>query len=222
MAVSKRERLILFALALVAGLLITDRMALSPYFEWRTDMIVRRDAERRQLVDDRALLDRERRLRGMLVRMGGANATDTASVEGKVLNLVHDWEQQAGVGIGSFHRVRMVDSREFSTLSFQVSGSGSMLAVAKLLYAIETASIPLRVDDVQLTPKGESGEELTIQMLVSTLYRRNGQQTPGEPAALRVSAPPQLTSVRRTCRAAASSFGSIWSMTAAGPWSVAS
>jgi hypothetical protein len=178
MMMSQRERLILFALALVAGLLVADRLAFSPYMEWRTDMITRRDAERRQLLDDRALLDRERRLRGMLTRMGGANATDTAAVEGKVLNLTHDWAQQAGLGIGSFHRVRLSDSREFSTIAFQVSATGSMAGIAKLLYAVESAPIPLRVEDVQLNPRGDSGEELTIQMLVSTLYRRGGAQQP--------------------------------------------
>lgn len=193
MAMSRRERYILLVLGLVIGIVAADRLALSPYLAWRAERIARRDAGNRGLIEARQVLDREKRLRELLTKMGAAAASDSSTVEGRLLNLLHEWEQQAGVGGASFHRVRLLDRHDYTTMSFQISAGGSMSAVAKLLYAVETASIPLRVDDVQLNPRGDGGDELTIQLMVSTLYRQGGRPAPqpSSPPSLAVPPKPQ-------------------------------
>jgi hypothetical protein len=47
-----------------------------------------------------------------------------------------------------------------------------MPAIAMLVYRVETAPIPLRVDDLHVTPKREGGDELQVQLTVSTLGRK--------------------------------------------------
>jgi hypothetical protein len=46
-----------------------------------------------------------------------------------------------------------------------------MGSLATLLYRVETAPMPLRVDDLEVTPKGKDGEELQMRLTVSTVCR---------------------------------------------------
>ena len=109
----------------------------------------------------------------ILAKMGPSVEFDPSAAEVQFLHLVHDWEQVAGVSNASFHRVRAVEESGFTHLSYHVSAGGNIGAVASLIYAIETAPIPLRIDDLHLLPKKE-GADLQVQMNVSTLCRKGG------------------------------------------------
>lgn len=174
MALSNRERLISLTLLVAGAVFAFDRVALNPYLELRRELAEREQARGAELVEARRVLQAERRLRQVLATIGRSVQPDPSVAEGEFLNLLHDWEQQAGVGKASFHRVRAVERFGFVHMTFHVSATGSMPAVAALLYRVETAEMPLRVDDVQMTPKGDRGADVEIQLSVSTLCRKSG------------------------------------------------
>jgi hypothetical protein len=172
MKLSDRERLIVAGLIVALLAFALDRLVLGPYLDWRGQLTAQAAANNRSLAEAHQMLDRERDLRRLLASMGGTIASDASTAEGQLLQLVHDREQEAGVGNASFSRVRTAEQHGYTCLTFHVSASGPMSAVAMLLYRLEsTPPIPLRIEDVTMAPAHESADEVSVHLNVSTLYR---------------------------------------------------
>lgn len=157
----------------VAGLFVVDSVAVNPYLERRRALAEERVTKSRELAGVRDVLRRERQLRKVLVGLASTKA-DPSEVEGRVLHQLNEWQREAGVGRASFQRVRMVEAYGFTRVTFQASATGTMAAVAALLYRVETSpTVPLRVDQLQISVGKEGGDELQLQFIVSTLCRKD-------------------------------------------------
>ena len=186
MTLSKRERQIAVVVLAAAALFVVDQLLLSPYIERRAELREAADKNAASLADMRKVMREEGKLRGVLVRMGaalgdaagGQQQADASWAEGKILAALQEWERSAGVGKASFNRLRSTEQYGFTRLTFQVSATGRMPAIAALIYKAETATIPLRIDQMQVMLSGESGEELQVQLTVSTLCRTGGAGKP--------------------------------------------
>ena len=184
MAISNREKYFTFALLAACSLFVLDRIAIEPYLE-RRDALGRQGlAAETSLTEARQILRDQRRLRKELAGMDAFFALDPSSAEGRLLQLLQKSEQTSGVGGASFQRVGIVEEHGFTRLTFQATVVGKLSALAGFLYRIETASMPVRVDDVQVAPTKEAGDDLQIHFSVSTLCRakQSPQQHP-EPSS---------------------------------------
>jgi hypothetical protein len=171
MAMTSRERYISLAVLVAAGLFVVDRLILSPYLERRRTLADEMTQRDQSLNEAQQVLGRERQLRLIIKGMGASLRSDSSTVEGQLLHLLYDWQQQAGVAGASFQRVHAIEAHGFTHLKYQISAGGSMPAIAMLVYRVETAPIPLRVDDLHVTPKKEGGDDLQVQLVISTLGR---------------------------------------------------
>jgi hypothetical protein len=165
-----------------AAALVFVWLLLNFYIDQRHALIEERNAKLHSLEDATSLLQREKDLRQLTARMGMSVTSDSSAAEGQLLHLMHDWENRAGAKNASFQRVNTGEEHGFIRLTFQVSAAGNMPAVAGLLYEVETASIPLRVDTMQVHPKTDGDDEVQIRMEISTLCRGNASKT-SEPNA---------------------------------------
>jgi Tfp pilus assembly protein PilO len=184
MAISNREKYFTFALLLACALFVLDRIAIEPYLERRSALVQQRQKAQTSLTDAHQILRDERRLRKELAGMDAFFALDPSSAEGRLLQLLQQSEQTSGVSGASFQRVGIVEEHGFTRLTFQATVIGKMPSLAGFLYRVETASLPVRVDDVQVAPKQEAGDELQIHFSVSTLCRdRQAPRPQPEPAS---------------------------------------
>ena len=166
-----RRALLFSATGLVIGLAL-----LSFYFDQRDSLIAQRQAKFRDLKEATSILQRENELRQLTARMGTSVTSDSSAAEGQLLHLVHDWEQRTGTKNASFQRVGIGKEHGFVLLTFEVSAAGNMPAIAAFLYQIETASIPLRIESVQMHPKNDGNDEVQIHLQISTLCRAAASQ----------------------------------------------
>jgi len=187
MALSSRERYISVAVLALGSLFALDRLGLTPYLERRQALAEQLDLRTQEMNDAQQLLLREQRLRGILSGMGQTLRSDASTVESDLLHLVHQWQEESGVGGASFQRVYTVEEHGFTHLRFQISATGSIAAVAMLIYRVETAPIPLRVDDFHLVPKRDNGEELQVQLSISSLGRKKRVDLPERSVPARVA-----------------------------------
>jgi hypothetical protein len=58
---------------------------------------------------------------------------------------------------------------DFEVIGFHLTGNGSTPAMGRLLKSFETAAIPVRVEEMQLTPLKEGTDNLKIELSLSTL-----------------------------------------------------
>jgi hypothetical protein len=157
--------LILLAATLALGLLV------SSFFDQRQSLVDERAAKLRALDDAHAMLRRQVQLKQFMAGPGALLSDDASTTQQRILHRLRDWEAQTGVTGSAFERVAMTQDHGFTRLTFQISATGRIGAVAGLLYRVESSLVPLRLDSAELRPKGSVGDDLELHMNVSALCR---------------------------------------------------
>ncbi len=181
MVLSKRERYISITVIAAMAALLLNALLLDPYLDWRSSLVAQCKSQAKALDDAKHDLQKEQQLRRTLAGMDESMTSDSSAAEGQLHHLVHDWEQQAAVTNGSFERVRTADEHGFIRLTYHVSAEGNTGALAMLLYRIETAAIPIRIDDIVVSTKADNNDDLKMNLSISSLCR--GQNLPRPTAA---------------------------------------
>lgn len=170
MVVSKRERYIGISAVAAIGLLLLDQFLLSPYTVRREsvakDLEIARSAQSK--ADDAFRMQNRLKKTWADFQQRGLKS-EYSLAEGQALQAILDWAQTANVTLAGVKPERTVTQESFQIISFHVTATGTMNNLSRLLLALETATIPLRVNDLQIAPKKENTDELTLQMSVSTL-----------------------------------------------------
>lgn len=169
-SLSKRERMIAIVVAAAVGLFVFDRFALTPYSEARTQVLDELDRTTKDLANADRLFDQRKSLTKSWTAAGnGGIKANRSLAESQAQQAVLDWARSAGVNVASLKPERDQQQNGLQVISFHVNCTGSMLGLSKLLYSLETAPIPIRLNDLQITPRREGTDDLTLQMGVSTL-----------------------------------------------------
>jgi len=185
---SQRQRVLMIALIGTLVLCAVYPLVLSPFLDMRDQLLLQRDTGNKELAEAHRILALQEELRPLSRSMASSLSGDPSAVESRLLHLLHEWQQRAGVSNASFQRLRSVDSHGFTCLTFSVSASGGMAPIASLLFNIETASVPLRIEDVRLTPKRDGADELQMRLNVSTLCRAGTPNSAGGTAVAKADA----------------------------------
>lgn len=184
MTVSKREKYFTIVLLGACAVFVLDRLAIGPYLDRRDALVLQRQLMQKNIDEAHKVLLDERRLKKELAGMEGFFKLDPSDAEGRLLGMLQESDQSSGVNAASFQRVGIVEEHGFTRLTYQATAVGKMPSIAAFLYRIETAAMPVRVDDVQISPKDDKGEDRQVHFSVSTLCR--GKEAPrprGEPAS---------------------------------------
>jgi hypothetical protein len=180
---SKRERYIAIAAGLVIGALALDWMVVEP-------LLVRRDALDADIANQREDLDRANKLfrtsrdlsRQWAQVAAGQMQHNASEAESQVQNAVREWAQDAGVSLSSVTPARSDKEKDFQKITFRAAASGGMQQVARFVYRVQYADIPVRVTDLTVSSRREGGQndELTLNLGITTIWQppaaREGQQ----------------------------------------------
>jgi hypothetical protein len=179
MALSYRERLIAIGTGLAAVVFFGDRYALTPYLKARDEVAADVRVSGSKLHDATLRVTRARRMDQQLQEMlaSGALKTDQSVAQFQVLDAIGDWAREAGVNLTS--RTPQPETRNDATqiIRLRAAGTCSTAAAARLLWRVETAPIPLKVDELTLTTRKPGSDDLAINLVVSTIWVK-----PGDPA----------------------------------------
>jgi hypothetical protein len=168
---TKREQLLIIGVASAAGLFVLNRYAYEPYIAARDAVDGDRLVAAERLADNSRLFQKERTLRKSWSQMqaGGINSAPSEA-EGKMLHVLRQWATDAGLRNLSLRPERTNKDFGFVKVTVHATGAGSTATLAKLLWSVESAETPVRVDDVQLSPvKGEGVDDVQVTLTVSTL-----------------------------------------------------
>ena len=176
MILTKRERNIAIGVGLAVAIFVLDQYLLAPYFERQKQIGDATSKVTLQLARADKTFNMERRLKRVWTDIiSGGLKTDASEAESQALNAVREWAQDAGVVLTALKPERASQEGKFQVISFHVTATGPMRAISKLTWAMETAPIPVRVNDLQLTPRKEGTDDLQVQMSVSTVSVQPGE-----------------------------------------------
>jgi hypothetical protein len=99
----------------------------------------------------------------------GGLKVDPSLAQSQTYQALVEWARGANVGLPNIKFDRQSQEGSFQVISFSVTATGSMPQVSRLLWALETASIPVRVNEVQITPVKEGTDSLQVRISVSSL-----------------------------------------------------
>ena len=173
MVLSQRERYMAVGMGSVVGLAIIYFVILSPMADWSAGIDTRAEQVQKTQDADKALIEKQNRLAKIydIMQKGGLK-TEVSEAQSQMDRAVYDWAAQSGVSIATASNQgnNSYDSKTgFTQVGYQVTCTGSTVAVAKLLYQIETATIPIRINMVQLRSRKDGVDDLMVELNLSTL-----------------------------------------------------
>src|SRR4051812_8222043 len=135
-----------------------------------------------ELDRDNKLFRNSRELKALWTQLSTGQINRNASeAESQVQNAVREWAQDAGVSLSSVTPARSDKEKDFQKITFRAAASGGMQQIARFLYRIQYADIPVRVTDLTLSSHREGGanDDLTLSLGLTTIYQppaKEGQQ----------------------------------------------
>ncbi len=171
MVISKRERYIAIGAISAVALLALNSLALSPYLQRRDDIATELAAVNQKLDSSDDLFRRQRQLRPVWANIEHSGLQmDTSDAGIQVDQAIDEWVRNSNLVLANFHPdARPTQQGQFQVLSFHITVNGPLNALSHLLWSAETCAIPMRVTDMQISPRHEGTDDLTIQLTVSTI-----------------------------------------------------
>jgi Tfp pilus assembly protein PilO len=183
MGLSKRERIILIATLVCVGLFVVNKFVVEPV-QAKLDEL---ESQRQQLMGDlnegKLLIGNHRRMQGKWKAMLSDGLRNDAEAESRVLGALREWSGVAGLALSSIKPERISSDRGLQEMIFTVAGKGTLDSVARFLWQIETAALPVKIKDMQLGSSSESGDSMSLQLHLSALYlgTQKKQSNSGQP-----------------------------------------
>lgn len=170
MVLSKRERIILIAAIACVGLFVVNKFVVEPIQAKLDEM----EAQRQQLLGDlneaELLIGNHSRMQNKWKAMLSDGLRSDAEAESRVLGALRQWSGDAGLALSSIKPERISSDGGLQEMIFTVAGKGTLDSVARFLWQIETAALPVKIKDMQLGSSSESGDSMSLQLHLSALY----------------------------------------------------
>ena len=147
--------------------------------EWASIQQGQRDVKQ-QLSDAQMVFDSKIRMQKVWNAMLKSGLqTDASLAESQAENAAYRLADKAGVTDISLRAERPSSEGSFEVTGFSIEGIGSMRQISQLVFLLESASIPLRMNDLQITPVPEGIDHLKVHLGFSTLCLLTPDKTAG-------------------------------------------
>ena len=170
MVISKREKYIAIGAGSAVVLLILDSFLFTPFLQRKEQLESNQQIVAQKLTDAANVMSRQRAMKKvwLQIQQGGLKS-DISSAESQAQRATLAWAQNAGIAVDSFKREQPGMQEKFQVVSFGMQGHGSTPSIAKLLWSIETATIPIRINDLRIQARKEGTDDLSVVLSISTL-----------------------------------------------------
>jgi len=170
MKIENRQKLLTFVAVAAIALLVGDRMVYAPLAKAWKDRSARIAELRQRVTQGEETLRRERDLRERWQQMRTNTLPgDPSLAEQRVFKAFENWSRASRVNITSIRPQWKQGGDDYRTLECRVDASGNLETVCRFLYEIEKDPLALKLESVELGARDNSGQQLTLGLLVSGL-----------------------------------------------------
>ena len=170
MVASNREKYILFGLLGLLLLWAADSYIVGPYWDARNKLITDRLAIEDKLNNAQALYRAEDDKRAIwnLIQARGLES-DAARAETQELTALNTWARWSSATLVQYRPDRQTQQDRFLVIGYSMTTTGTLYQISNLLWALESSMIPMRVAELQITPRQEGSNDLQARISVSAL-----------------------------------------------------
>jgi hypothetical protein len=167
----QRQRLLMMLAGAAVLLLVLDSAILTPLtkaWQSRTAEIARLE---KSVTEGRGMMERAERMESLWAEMQEkALPKDAAKAEQDLISAFDRWGRSSNVELGSIKpQWKRGQTNRYSQLECRVDATGSMATLSRFLFEVERSALALRVDSVEITSRDDTGQKLTLGLLVSGL-----------------------------------------------------
>lgn len=169
MVLSKRERMILIAAIVAVVMLIGDKFIVGPIGTRREEIKARKLELQAELQNAQLLFTRQKLMERKWKMLLSDGLRNDAEAESKVARALDEWSNNAMLTLNSVKPERVASDKGLKEMTFVVAGMGTLEAVSRFLWQIETASMPIKVMDMQVGSTNDTGQSMSLQLRLSAL-----------------------------------------------------
>lgn len=170
MKIENRQKLLSFGAIAVLVLFLGDKFVLTPVVGAWKARSAQIEKLKKSVQQGTMLLNREKAIRGRwdLMRTNTL-PLDTSLAEQKALGSFDRWAQESRLTVSSIKPQWKRSNDGYETLECHVDATGNMSTLTRFLYAIEHASMALKIESLNITTRDNSGQQLTLAVMLSGL-----------------------------------------------------
>ena len=174
---SKRERIMAIMAVAVVGLLVLNKFLFGPVTAKLQEIKTQKSQLLIELDEAQNLFRKRRVLEKQWKNVLSDGLRNEVEAESKVGRALDEWSKESRLMLSSVKPDRVASDKGLQEMTFVVVGTGSLEAVARFLWQIETAPLPIKVKDMQLGSSNESGQSMSVQLRLSALCLGSEQKS---------------------------------------------
>jgi hypothetical protein len=168
--ISNRQQLLAILAVIGVGLLIVDKVLLTPLLAGWKERSTRIAELRKSVAQGEALLARSERIRDRWEGMRtNTLPEDVSAAENLVLKAFERWSDESRISISGIKPQWKRTSEEYMTLECRADAFGSIHALTRFLHSLEKDPLALRVESVEINSRDENGQQLALAIQVTGL-----------------------------------------------------
>lgn len=181
MGLSLREKYITIITVIAVLLLAADKTIISPMLEKREALSKELADAQNELEQSVSIVKRKASIEEQWNRLlAGGLTNDAQRLESDVLRYLKDKSLECGVSLSSLQPEIKTSKSNMGLMEFSVSASGTMSAVSKFLWFIETSPLPIAVINMQIGSADETASKMNLQVRLSSVYLAGKEKQKGE------------------------------------------
>ena len=181
MALSTREKYIAIGVGAVVALAGLDRLVIDPFMEHSAAIAAQRQEVENKIDTAESTFKKKRALRQVWsdINTIGGLKNDASEAKSQMMQAMESWAQESGVTWTSLDSKQLTQSpsdlksdkpeSKFERIGVHATGFGTMAAMTKLLWKVESAPKLLKVTEIHISPRKEATDDLQIQLSVATV-----------------------------------------------------
>lgn len=170
METSNRQKLLMIVAGAAAALLIGDNLIFTPLVKSWKERSERITALKKSIYDGDQMIKRQASLHAHWQKISTNTLPNSVSVaEGVLLNAFDRWARESHVAVGSIRPQLKETDEDYTTLECRADASGSIESLSRFLYEIEKDPLAIKVQDIEITSRDDSGNQLAVALQLSGL-----------------------------------------------------
>lgn len=160
---------------IVVGALLADKVVFTPALAKFRETENHKQTLLAQINEARSLFERRRLMERKWKAMVADGLQNDAEAESRMVRALDKWSQEARLTLTSLKPERLASDKGLKEMTFVVVGRGRLDAMARFLWQIETAELPVKVKYVVLGAS-EADESMSLELGLSSLYLGTDQK----------------------------------------------
>jgi Tfp pilus assembly protein PilO len=170
MQIKNRQQILTIGTIAVVGVLLADRLVFSRLTKTWKERTTRIAQLTESIKQGGLLVAREEHIQNRWEAMKtNSLPADTSKAESLVTGAISRWEIDSGIRFNSLRPQWKHNADDYMTLECRTDASGNIESISKFIYDLETDSLPIKVEELEVTSRDAGGQQISLVLRVSGL-----------------------------------------------------